>query len=172
VGLSSVLSGLIDPAAAVQASTIDNLSILPCGTPPPQPAELLTSPHLEKCLQWYREQYDFVLIDSPALLAVSDPGIIAAFVDSVILMARLVKNSRSELLEAKQLLDELSIPVLGVVVNGVDTSPGIRRYESLRSYEGRNTDSVPAIVSNGNGKHVDADRHRGNVMDTNSHLCT
>ena len=121
VGVSSVVSGQVDPPEAVQQTAVENLSVVACGPLPVNPAELLTAPEFEQCLQYYREQFDFVIVDCPPLLAVADPCIIAPLVDGVILTVRIARDRRTQVLRSKELLEGVNANVLGVVVNGADT---------------------------------------------------
>jgi succinoglycan biosynthesis transport protein ExoP len=109
-------------ADAIQETSVENLWILPCGPLPPDPAELLTSPKFYELIQVLREQYDYVLIDTAPLLAVTDPCAVAPRVDGVILTMRLTKNGRPQADRAKEILTSLNAKVLGVVVNGVPKS--------------------------------------------------
>jgi capsular exopolysaccharide synthesis family protein len=118
-GLASVIRGDCPAADAIQASEVPGLSILPCGPIPPNPAELLTSPRFQELVQELRDQYDFVLIDTPPLLAVTDPAVVTPRVDGVLLTLRLAKNGRPDAERAKGILDTLGAPVLGAVVNGM-----------------------------------------------------
>jgi capsular exopolysaccharide synthesis family protein len=117
-GLSSVIAGECPLAEAVQASGVPGLFVLPAGEVPANPAELLTSPRFQEVVESLREQYDFVLIDTPPLLAVTDPAVVAPRVDGVLLALRVVKNGRPQAERAKEILASLDTPVLGVVVNG------------------------------------------------------
>ncbi len=76
-GLASVIAGQTSLADAVQQTTVPGLNVLPCGPLPPNPAELLTSPRFQDLLDELRGQYDFVLVDTPPLLAVTDPCVVA-----------------------------------------------------------------------------------------------
>jgi capsular exopolysaccharide synthesis family protein len=118
-GLSSVIRGECPAADAIQASEVPGLSILPCGPIPPNPAELLTSPRFQELVQELRGQYDFLLIDTPPLLAVTDPAVVTSRVDGVLLTLRLTRNGRPDAERAKGILDTLGAPVLGAVVNGL-----------------------------------------------------
>src|SRR5205807_2303046 len=69
-----------------------------------------------------REKYDFVLIDTPPLLVVSDPAVVSPRVDGVILTVRVTKNCRPSALRARELLVTLGANILGVVVNGFDNA--------------------------------------------------
>ena len=117
VGLSSVIIEEAEPKDAIQASSIPGLSLLPCGPIPPNPAELLTSPRFEEFLNHLREQYDFVIIDTPPLLAVTDPSVVAHKVDGVFLNIRFTKNGRPDAERAREILHNLKANVLGVIIN-------------------------------------------------------
>ncbi len=124
VGMSSVIDGEAELDDAIQATDVDNLSIMPCGPIPPNPSELLTSPRFAELLQLLRERFDFVIVDTPPLLAVTDPSAVAPRVDGVILTMRLRKNARPLAMRAKDVLENLGVRVLGVVVAGVSKQGG------------------------------------------------
>lgn len=121
-GLSSVIAGEEELQDAIQQSAVPRLWLLPSGPLPHNPAELLTSPHFKAILDSIREHtkfYDFVLIDTPPLLAVTDPCVVAPHVDGVLLTIRISKNGRPHAERAKEILGTLGAKILGVVVNGV-----------------------------------------------------
>ncbi len=118
VGLVSVITGETKLESAIQNCQVPGLSILPCGPRPANPADLLTSALFEDVLDEVKKNYDFVLIDTPPLLAVSDPSAVAPRVDGVILVIRLKKNDYPAALQATQRLAILGAKTLGVVVNG------------------------------------------------------
>ncbi len=122
VGFASVLGGLSEPNEVIVPTVIPNLSIIPAGPTPPNPAELLTGMRLHEVLEWLRERYDYVIVDSPPLLAVTDPGVVGPQVDGVVMALRPTKRSRVEAKRAKEILDNLGINVFGVVVNAIDQS--------------------------------------------------
>src|SRR5262249_3084757 len=90
-GLASVLAGEGDVAGVSQPSGVPGLTIVPCGPTPPNPAELLTSSRFQEVLKALDGDYDFVLVDTPPLLAVTDPSVVAPCVDGVLLTIRLSK---------------------------------------------------------------------------------
>jgi capsular exopolysaccharide synthesis family protein len=136
-GLSSLIAGEHTLAEAVQESGVPGLSVLTAGPVPANPAELLTSPRFQDVVASLREQYDFVLIDTPPLLAVTDPAVVAPRVDAVLLALRIVKNGRPQAERAKEILASLETPVLGVVVNGVALKgPGYGGYGHDGYYHG------------------------------------
>ena len=117
VGLSTVLSGQSEIPDVIANSGLEHLSVMPAGPIPADPAELLTSAKFGECLEVLRDKFDYVLLDTPPMLAVSDPGIIANLADGVILTLRILKNGRGASVRAKELLQELDANLLGVVVN-------------------------------------------------------
>src|SRR5262249_21397399 len=100
-------------------SGVPGLSILPCGPIPNNPAELLSLPRFQELLAALRERFDFVLVDTPPLLVVTDPCVVVPYVDGVILTVRISKNARPHASRAKEILATLGARVFGVVVNGV-----------------------------------------------------
>ena len=117
VGLSGVITGKLAIAEAVQPSGIENLDLLPCGPRPANPAELLTSPELPRVLAELRAAYDFVIVDTPPLLAVSDPAVVAPRADGVIIVFRMTKSARPAAERAREQLVALGATCLGVVIN-------------------------------------------------------
>ena len=124
VGMSSVISGDAELPDAIQTTEVENLWCLPCGPRPNNPCELLTSRRFEELLEILHEQYDFVIVDTPPLLAVTDPSAVASRVDGVLLTIRLSKRTRSEAAKATELLASHGGNTLGVIVNGIGKTRG------------------------------------------------
>ncbi len=159
-GLASVIGGDAELNDVIQPTSIPGLSVLPCGPIPANPAELLSMPGFQEALAVIREKYDYVIIDTPPLLAVTDPCVVVPHVDAVILTIRISKNVRPRALRAKEILATLRAKVLGVVVNGMDDFAGgygygygYEHYQYTYAYhaEDRGTDSNDAGDSAGNG---------------------
>lgn len=121
IGVTDVLSREIDLLTAVQRTAIDELSVLTSGDLPENPAELLASPEFERLLNNARHEFDLVLVDTPPLLVVSDPCIVAQRADGLVLVLRMLKNKRTSAVRAAELIDTNHIRVIGVVANGTDT---------------------------------------------------
>lgn len=134
VGLASVVDGTADLDAALRPCDVDNLSVMPCGPRPANPAELLAGERFADILRELQGRFDFVLIDSPPLLAVSDPLVIAQRADAVILVFGLTRRSRPQTERAKELLADSGATLIGVVVNGAD-SPAASYGYSAGSYK-------------------------------------
>ncbi len=131
-GLADVVAGTAPAAKALRRSAVPGLDLMPCGNRPANPSELLTSPRFADLLADLKNGYDFVIVDTPPVLAVSDPGNVAARVDGVILVVRLTKNSRPAAERAHEALTALGANLLGVVVNA-----GEARGDSEYNYGGR-----------------------------------
>jgi polysaccharide biosynthesis transport protein len=133
VGFAAVLSGEAElDDAIIDSKEVDGLSVMPCGKRPPNPAELLTSNNMNEILEVIREKFDFVVVDSPPMLAVTDPAAVAARVDGVIMGMRIKKNVRLSANRAKEVLDSVGAPILGIVVNGAGMVQGT--YSNSNSY--------------------------------------
>jgi succinoglycan biosynthesis transport protein ExoP len=130
IGLASVIAEEMEFQEAIQECGIANLWLLPCGSVPPDPAELLTSPRFCELIAAVRDQYDYVLVDSAPLLAVTDPCVVAARVDGVLLTIRIAQDGRQHAQRAKAILSTMGVNILGVVVNAVPRGDGSYGYGS------------------------------------------
>jgi capsular exopolysaccharide synthesis family protein len=139
-GLAGVIAGTAEARDVIQPTAVERLSLLPCGRVPPNPAELLTSSRFKEFLDAIREQYDFVLVDTPPLLVVTDPCAVAPRVDGVLMVLRLSKQGRPQAERAKCILETLGVKLLGVVINGVTRAAGAGIY-SGEHYEYAYTES-------------------------------
>ena len=119
IGLSDVLTGEIDFLNAVRTTTVERLSLLTAGDSPANPAELLSSPRMAQMLKDAKHEFDFVFVDAPPMLAVSDPCILARHVDGMILVVRIGKNTRAAAARVREMITDQGIRVLGTVANGV-----------------------------------------------------
>lgn len=136
LGLATVMSGEAKLSTAVQSCEIENLSLMPCGPRPANPAELLTAPKFSEVLRELRESFDFVIVDTPPVLAVSDPSVVAPRVDGVLLVFRMTKNARPVTERAREQLGAVGARMLGVVVNASSArSGGYGGYGYAYQYE-------------------------------------
>jgi capsular exopolysaccharide synthesis family protein len=93
------------------------LDVIPSGPVPPNPADLLGSQRMKELLEQLRQEYDMILIDAPPVLAVTDPQLLATFVDGVLLVIRAGKVKREDAKKAMTLLDYVEANVIGSVFN-------------------------------------------------------
>jgi succinoglycan biosynthesis transport protein ExoP len=123
LGLSNVLTGTAALSQAIIPSTIlPELFILPAGTPPPNPAELLASAKMKNVLEELRKQYDHIVIDSPPTLSVTDAVVMSTGADAVVLVIRSGHTTKPALRRARDILMQVNARVCGVLVNAVDLS--------------------------------------------------
>ena len=118
-GFSSVINGEAELPDAIQPTCVENLSVMPCGPKPSNPAELLTLPRVKELIDVLRDDFDFVILDTPPVLVVTDPCAVAPRVDGVLMTIRISKNARPDAVRAAGVLATLGANVLGIVVNGV-----------------------------------------------------
>jgi polysaccharide biosynthesis transport protein len=122
-GLSNVLTGSADLQQAITRSPlIPSLSILPAGTPPPNPAELLASSNTRDLLEGLRQAFDHIVIDTPPTLSVTDAVVLSTRADAVVLVIRSGKTTKQALRRARELLFRVNARVTGVLLNAVDLS--------------------------------------------------
>jgi capsular exopolysaccharide synthesis family protein len=160
-GLVSIIAGKAEIADAVKSTCVPELSLLPCGPVPANPSELLTSSRFSELLETIREQYDFVIVDTPPLLAASDSSVVAARADGVLLNIRLTKNGRPQAERSREMLHALGATVLGVVVTGGDARGGATQF--LYGYEygyGYHNGNGNGDDGNGRGRTRDAVEHK------------
>ncbi|BBY17630.1 chromosome partitioning protein [Mycolicibacterium litorale] len=121
VGFSTVLSGSASLDDALQETRFRGLTVLTSGAIPPNPSELLGSLAAKKLLSEMRAHFDFVIVDSTPLLAVTDAAILAAGADGVLIMARFGHTKREQLAHAVESLESVGAPLLGAVFTMVPT---------------------------------------------------
>jgi capsular exopolysaccharide synthesis family protein len=142
-GLSTVLARNVPVEEVIQRLPVANLSLLPCGPIPPNPAELIISEKMKSLLKELGEKYDHILIDSPPLMNVTDPVILSTMVDGVILVVHGGKSTRDMVRRARQELGAVGAKVFGVVLNNVDLRrEGYDDYYYYRYYNGYNQDGA------------------------------
>jgi exopolysaccharide transport family protein len=135
-GLSNVLTGSATVQQTITASPIlPNLFIMPAGTPPPNPAELLASVNMRDLIAELRELYDHIVIDTPPTLSVTDAVVLSPRADATILVIRSGQTTKQALRRARDILMQVNAHVAGVLLNAVDlTSPD---YYYYYEYQGK-----------------------------------
>ncbi len=124
VGFSSVLSGGATLDEALQKTRFPGLTVLTSGAIPPNPSELLGSLSARKLLGELRSQFDYVIVDSSPLIAVTDAAILAAGADGVLIMVRFGQTKCEQLRYAVSILKDVGAPLLGAVFTMMPTRGG------------------------------------------------
>jgi succinoglycan biosynthesis transport protein ExoP len=140
MGLADVLIGTLSMSDAVHTIDLDpapgegvkgrTLEVLLAGSvPPPNPGELLENQSMEYLLQRIASIYDFVVIDTPPLTAVSDAFPLLSNVDGIVIVGRLGQSRRDAAERLQQVLASSNAPLLGVIANGAQSGdPAIHAY--------------------------------------------
>jgi len=119
-GTTDIIMGTAALEEAVAETGSENLYVLMSGPKPPNPAELVSSQAMQKMLQGLREEYDYVIVDAPPVLAVSDAIAMAPMMDGVMVVASHGIATRDGAKHAMELLGKVETRVLGVVINNVE----------------------------------------------------
>jgi polysaccharide biosynthesis transport protein len=127
-GLSEYLTGQLSLDEIIETSEVPNLCIVNAGTVPPNPCELLGSERMSEAIEVLRETFDLVLIDTPPLMSVTDPLMLAPLVDGVVLVTHGGKSPPEILDKARRSLEMVRSRVLGVVINNVNIHSGDYTY--------------------------------------------
>jgi len=133
-GLSSVLMHQCSPAEAVRPSGIEGLDIIECGPLPANPAELLGSTRMEELLTKHRKSYDYVIIDGPPVLLVSDAKVLAGVVDATLLIFNAAATSRGAAQRTIRELKEVNARIVGCVLFAARSIKGGYFQEQFKSY--------------------------------------
>jgi non-specific protein-tyrosine kinase len=122
IGFTSILLGdatVADALAPVKGER--NLVVVPSGPVPPNPSELLSAKRTQEVLQMLGEQADFVLVDSPPVLPVSDSLVLSRLVDATILVIAAGTTTKRGAHRAFELLEQIDAPLIGAVLNSVES---------------------------------------------------
>ena len=134
VGFSTVLSGGASLSEVLQTTKYPNLTVLTAGTSPPNPSELLGSQAAEKVLTELREQFDYIIVDTSPLLAVTDGAILATKCDGVLIMDRFGETRREQLGHAVTTLTNVGATLLGAVFTMTPTRGSAYYYNYNYNY--------------------------------------
>lgn len=119
-GLSTLLTGHSDIKEVVFESAIPYLYLLPSGPNPPNPAELLGSGKMAEIIAELRKKFEYVIIDSPPLIAVTDSVVLSTIVDGVVIILKAGQTTKELAKRAHKNLKEINAKIIGAVLNEVD----------------------------------------------------
>jgi capsular exopolysaccharide synthesis family protein len=120
-GLTSYLTGSASLEEIQRSTSVPNLKLIPCGASPPSPGVLLNSELFRELLAELRQQFRHIIIDTPPVLGFADARIISVLVDGVLMVTKSHSTHKSAGRLAYQLLSRIQAPVMGAVLNGLDT---------------------------------------------------
>jgi polysaccharide biosynthesis transport protein len=128
IGLSNFLTSDIQSKEILNPSSFQGLNVITSGTRTPRPAELLSSRRFDDLLSQLQSQFDHIIIDSPPVLPVSDPLVLAAKCHSVVFVIRAGSTPREIVQIAKQKLIQFDADIAGTVLNGIDFNDPYYQY--------------------------------------------
>jgi protein-tyrosine kinase len=117
-GLTRVLARRTEPAMAIVSTPFPGLSVMAAGDGALLPAHLFGADGVSGLVAHLKEHYDYILVDTPALLSMPEGAILGGEADGVILVARADRTKRETLIRARQILERSGSNLLGVVLNG------------------------------------------------------
>lgn len=123
-GLSRYLAGQVEFSDVVHPVEVPNLHFVPAGPTPPNPAELVGSERMRDTLERLRDEYDFVIIDSPPTLPVTDAVLLGREADGVILVVKGNDTPRELVRRARDQLTQSGVHMLGALINNVNRGWG------------------------------------------------
>ncbi|SDD56904.1 polysaccharide biosynthesis tyrosine autokinase [Auraticoccus monumenti] len=141
VGLTDVLAGSLDLETALRRWQHDRLQVLPSGSLPPNPSELLGSDAMASLMGQLRDTFDFVILDTPPLLPVIDAAVAGVLADGVVMVVRHGHTTRPQLEHAADSLRSVDARLLGFVFNRTPRpSPWRRKQQDYYEQDGRRSD--------------------------------
>jgi capsular exopolysaccharide synthesis family protein len=151
-GLSNILTGRLALEEGVQPTPIPGLSLLSSGVCPPSPADLLGSNKMKEVLTSLRASFEFIVIDTPPAVALTDAAVLSVMSDGVVLVFHGRKTTTVSARQLVERLDAVHAPVLGVVLNSVDLqNPKFAYYGHYGSYYSTTDGEMADGNKNGNG---------------------
>jgi len=135
LGFTNCLLKDVDVQTAMHKSAVENLHILASGPIPPNPAEILNSSRTDAIIQELQDNYDYVFIDAPPVLAVTDASILSTKVDGVVLIIN-YGNTRTDLAKkACEQFEKANAKIIGVVMNQVKMDTSDYKYYYYYSHD-------------------------------------
>ncbi len=140
-GLTNAIIVGDDPMQYVQRTVCEGVDLLPSGPIPPNPSELLGHPRMKEILTTFRGKYEYIIIDTPPIGAVTDAAVLATVVDGVILVVHAGKTRRQIVSRGLEQLRYIHANIVGVILNNLHVgriryNPGYYQYYYYYSHYG------------------------------------
>ncbi len=138
-GISDCLSGIVNISDVIYETPLENLYVLPMGSIPPNPTELMASDQMERLIKTLEKDYDYIIMDTPPINVVSDSLSLVKLSDGVILVVREMKTSYTNIESAIAKYNFAKANVLGFTLNGAAINQG-KGFKSNYYYSGYKDD--------------------------------
>ena len=146
-GLSSLLMGQCSHREAIRPTGIEGLDVIDAGLLPSNPTELLGSSRMADLISEQRKNYDYIVIDSPPVLLVSDAKVLARYADATLLVFNAAATHRGAALRTIREINEVGADVVGCVLLGARAMRGgyfNEQFKSYRRYQSAQVAGAPA----------------------------
>lgn len=136
LGISDLLVSSCEVNEVICKNVVENLDVIPSGSIPPNPVELLSSERMSEIIDELKNNYDYIFIDAPPVTVVTDPAIISKVCDGVIVTVRQGVVDRKILVDAVKKLEFVNAKIIGFVLNDVSsTKHGYGSYKYSNKYK-------------------------------------
>ena len=144
LGLTSLMvDDNIQPEEIIQKTGEANLYLLTSGPIPPNPSELISSRKFQEIIATLKDNFDFLILDSPPVLAVSDPALLSRYVDGTLLVIDFGRVPKDMAQKAREQLDNVNARIVGVLLNKIPANGQNYYYQTYyRSYQEEHDDSL------------------------------
>jgi polysaccharide biosynthesis transport protein len=167
-GLSNVLTGRLSLDEGIQETPVSGLSLLSRGVPPPNPGELLGSGKMKDVLKELRQRFEFILIDSPPVIALSDAAILSVVAEGVLLVFDGRRTSTASAQRAVERLDTVRARFLGVILNAINLNDPdysyYRTYSHYYHHDSNETEELNEQKAKGSDKTVATLNNMGKIV--------
>jgi len=141
----------------VRSTTTANLDVLTCGPVPPNPTDLVGSARFRSLVDTARQDYDWVLVDSPPIASIADTLVLASIVDFLVLVIKHNENDRDLIRRCLKRLRETDVRVAGAILNSMDMQGGYSYYYTAYDYGDRKTPDSGDAQGPGSSDRPEAD---------------
>lgn len=135
-GLSEILTGEVEADSTFVSPNIENLTIIPSGRVPKNPAELLSSKKMSSLLASLKARFDYIFIDSPPVMPLTDPCILGGMTDGVILVVQSARTQRDMVKTVENRLQQAHAKLLGYIITNVEYHLPHYLYRYVNEYDG------------------------------------
>lgn len=160
VGLTSVATGSTPLDEALQPTFIEGISLLATGPLPPNPPEVLNAKSTRQVFAELQKRFDVVIVDTPPAAGLSDVPVISTLVDGIIFVISAEQTHCGQLQMALQTLEQIGAPILGFILNKIDTTRSHYRYYYYYYYNYYNYNYGQEGEDTGTGEKQKRHRHR------------
>lgn len=119
-GLVDILQGQADPAHSIKETVVPQLHILPRGSRTGKPSELLSLARMKDLVSSLRQQYEYIIFDTPPALSMTDASIVSSYADGVIMVVQASRTRKDDAIATRDILLQVNAPVIGFVLTNVE----------------------------------------------------